>query len=154
MSILRRAARVMMSSIFISGGLDALLDPGSKVPVARDVATKVASPFPWLADQSAETLVNAGVQVGAGALLVLGRCPRLSAMALASSLVPTTAAGHRFWEKHDEAERRQQQIHFLKNVSILGGLLIAILDTQGQPGLAWRTRHAADRPKSDLLSAQ
>ena len=57
--------------------------------------------------------------------------------------MPTTAAGHRFWEEQDPAERAQQRIHFFKNVSMLGGLIIAAGDTEGQPGVAWRARRAA-----------
>jgi putative oxidoreductase len=34
-------------------------------------------------------------------------------------------------------------IHFFKNLSMMGGLMLAGVDTQGKPGLAWRTRHAA-----------
>jgi uncharacterized membrane protein YphA (DoxX/SURF4 family) len=70
--------------------------------------------------------VNGAVQVGAGVLLALGVLPRLSALALAASLVPTTAAGHRFWEEAEPAARAQQTIHFLKNAAMLGGLLAVI----------------------------
>jgi uncharacterized membrane protein YphA (DoxX/SURF4 family) len=49
-------------------------------------------------------------------------------MTLATSLVPTTFGGHRFWEISDPAQRAQQQVHFLKNAAILGGLLIAAFD--------------------------
>ena len=57
--------------------------------------------------------------------------------------MPTTAAAHRFWEESDPAERSSQRIHFFKNVSIVGGLMIASLDTEGKPGVVWRTRRAA-----------
>jgi uncharacterized membrane protein YphA (DoxX/SURF4 family) len=136
----------MLASMFVAGGLDALLDPGPKVPVADDVAPKVAEQIPGLSEQDTEALIriNGGVQLGAGALLSLGRFPRLSSLALALTLLPTTAAAHRFWEYDDRQQRRQQQIHFFKNVSMLGGLLIASGDTEGRPGLSWRTRHAAE----------
>ena len=57
--------------------------------------------------------------------------------------MPTTLAGHRFWEEEEEGNAAQQRIHFLKNLSMFGGLLIAAADTAGKPSLAWRTRHAA-----------
>ena len=60
-----------------------------------------------------------------------------------ASLVPTTVAGHRFWEEKDPAQRKAQQLHFFKNVSTLGGLLLAAGDTEGKPGVAWRARRAA-----------
>jgi uncharacterized membrane protein YphA (DoxX/SURF4 family) len=62
---------------------------------------------------------------------------------LAASLLPTTAAGHRFWEVEDKTQRTQQQLHFFKNVSVVGGLIIAAGDTDGKPGVAWRARRAA-----------
>lgn len=89
--------------------------------------------------------INAAVQIGAGVLLASGRFPRLAACALAGSLVPTTVAGHRFWEEQDGAQRSQQQIHFLKNVGLLGGLILAAVDTEGAPSLGWRTRRAVRR---------
>ena len=75
--------------------------------------------------------------------LATGRAPRISAGVLAASLVPTTAAGHRFWEADDPAQRTQQTLHFFKNVSLIGGLIIASGDTEGKPGVAWRARRAA-----------
>ena len=41
-----------------------------------------------------------------------------------ASLVPTTLSVHSFWEA-PEAERPAQKIQFLKNLSMLGGLLLA-----------------------------
>jgi uncharacterized membrane protein YphA (DoxX/SURF4 family) len=81
--------------------------------------------------------------VAAGLGLASGKAPRVSAAVLAATLVPTTAAGHRFWEKSDPSERAAQRVHFFKNVSMLGGLIIASGDTEGQPGILWRTRRAA-----------
>ncbi|CAN5191592.1 hypothetical protein BH20ACT5_BH20ACT5_15300 [soil metagenome] len=85
--------------------------------------------------------IDAAVKVGAGTLLALGRFPRLAALALAGSLIPTTLAAHRFWEA-DKETKADQQIHFFKNLGLLGGLMLAAVDTEGQPSLAWRTRHA------------
>ena len=67
-------------------------------------------------DADTEQLVklNGAVQVAAGTTLALGILPRVSALVLAASLVPTTLAGHRFWEEEDEAARAQQTVQFLK----------------------------------------
>lgn len=105
--------------------------------------------LPYVGDTDAETLVrvNGAVQLGAASLLALGRLPRTSALALAATLVPTTLTEHRYWEAEDPAQRERDQNHFLKNLSLLGGLIIAALDTQGQPGLGWRTRNTAERAR-------
>ena len=61
--------------------------------------------------------INGAEQVVAGLALATGRLPRISAAVLAASLVPTTAAGHRFWEESDPQQKANQKIHFFKNVS-------------------------------------
>jgi len=53
---------------------------------------------------------------------------RLSALALAGSLVPTTLAGHSYWKIEDPELRKLQRIQFHKNMAMIGGLLFAALD--------------------------
>jgi uncharacterized membrane protein YphA (DoxX/SURF4 family) len=89
--------------------------------------------------------IDAGIKVGAGALFALGKLPRLSALALTASIVPTTLAGHRFWEHDDPKERFGQLSHFLKNLGLLGGLLLAAVDTEGKPSVGYRARRAAQK---------
>jgi uncharacterized membrane protein YphA (DoxX/SURF4 family) len=129
--------------MFVIGGIDALRNPKSKVDAAEDVGPAIASKLPYL-PQDPEQLVkiNGAVQVGAGVLLSLGRFPRLSSTLLAASIIPTTAAGHRFWEIEEPGPRAAQRIHFFKNLGLLGGLMLAAVDTEGRPGLAWRAQHA------------
>ena len=83
------------------------------------------------------------MQIGAGLALATGRVPRLSATLLAVSLVPTTVAAHPFWEETEPDARRTQFAAFVKSASMLGGLVIAAGDTEGQPGLAWRAQRGA-----------
>ncbi len=146
MSLTRAVARPLLSSIFIAGGADAVRHPESKVKKADPVATAIAQKVPGL-PQETETLVklNGAVMVGAGALLALGKFPRLAALVLIGTIVPTTYAGHRFWEETDDATRAQQRIHFLKNLGLLGGLILAAVDTEGAPSLSWRARRKAER---------
>lgn len=133
----------MLASMFIAGGVDALRNPKPRADMAEEVTSRMAQKLPYLPDDP-ETLVklNAGVMVGAGAMLATGRLPRLSAVLLAGSIVPTTLAGHRFWEQQDPQSKAAHRIHFFKNLGLLGGLLLAAVDTEGQPGVAWRMRHA------------
>jgi putative oxidoreductase len=134
----------MLASIFLSGGWDSVLHPEAKAEPAGPIAGPIRR-LPGLADVDPVTLVrlNGAVMVGAGALLAMGRVPRLAALALAGTLVPTTLAGHRFWEYQDPGQRQLHRIQLLKNVSMLGGLLIAAGDTGGKPSVAWRVRHAS-----------
>jgi uncharacterized membrane protein YphA (DoxX/SURF4 family) len=89
--------------------------------------------------------IDAAVKVGAGALFALGKLPRLTSLLLAGSIVPTTLAGHRFWEHTDPKERFGQLSHFLKNLGLLGGLLLAAVDTEGKPSVGYRARRAAHK---------
>jgi putative oxidoreductase len=133
-------ARPMIGAMFIYGGIDSLRHAESKAPVAEDVVGPVTEATGL--EPSRLVLINGAVQVGAGVALAVGFLPRPAAIALAASLVPTTLAGHRFWESDDAKERAGQQIHFLKNVAMLGGLLLAATGTGGRPSVPWRFRRA------------
>jgi putative oxidoreductase len=134
----------MVASIFVVQGFDTFRHPEKVAPRAEPVVRPLADRFTVVPAKTEDAVrLNGAVQMVAGTLLALGRFPRLSALALAATLVPTTAAGHRFWEAEEDADRTQQRIHFLKNLSMFGGLLITAADTSGQPSLAWRTRHGA-----------
>jgi putative oxidoreductase len=155
MPVLRAIARPMLASIFVLQGLDTLRNPGKVEPTADPVVQFLTERIPALTDNTAQAVrINGAVQAAAGTMLAIGRFPRLSALVIASSLVPTTLAGHRFWETDDKQERAQQRIGFLKNVSMLGGLLIATADTAGQPSLAWRGRRAARDARHDVKLAR
>jgi uncharacterized membrane protein YphA (DoxX/SURF4 family) len=147
--LVRRIARPLLASSFIYGGIDTLRNPQSRVPGARPVVEQIAEqadkqlPVQVPRDVEMWVKVDAGVKVGAGLLFALGKFQRLSALALSASIVPTTLAGHRFWEHDDPKERFGQTSHFLKNAGLLGGLLFAAVDTQGKPSVGWRARRAA-----------
>ncbi|NYD41202.1 DoxX family membrane protein [Nocardioides panaciterrulae] len=150
MTLSRTIARPMLASMFVVGGVNALRNAtmlaGKAGPITEKVvpmARKAVPQLPIPEDPVTLVRINAVAQLGAAAALATGRAPRLSALVLAASLVPTTAAGHRFWEVEDKGDRAQQQLHFFKNVSMLGGLIIAAGDTDGKPGVAWRARRAA-----------
>jgi uncharacterized membrane protein YphA (DoxX/SURF4 family) len=157
--ILRRIARPMLAAVFVSGGIDALRNPKPRMQAAEPVLDKtvnqVKDKLPDQVPTDAESLVkfNAIAQIAAGVALGLGRFPRLSALVLAGSLIPTTAAGHRFWEKDDPQERAEQQKHFLKNVGLMGGVLLASADTHGKPSLSWRVKRAARNAASSVQDA-
>jgi uncharacterized membrane protein YphA (DoxX/SURF4 family) len=134
----------MLASMFILGGVDSLTNPAPKAGKAKDVGPPIASTLGLPEDPETLVRINGAVQVGAGALLAIGKLPRLASFALAASLVPTTLAGHRFWDETDERTRAAQRIQFFKNISMLGGLLLAAVDTEGRPSLSWRAHRAAE----------
>jgi len=149
--LIRRLARPMLATMFIAGGIDTLRNPGGRPQAAAPLIAKGEQILPNQITDNVPTdpdtlvKVNAGVQLGGGLLLASGKMPRLASLALAGSLVPTTFVGHPFWDESDPSTKAAQKIHFLKNVSLLGGLLIAAVDTEGKPSVGWRSRRAAKR---------
>lgn len=150
MTVLRSIARPMLASMFVVGGVNSLRHTDAMAPKVQPVADKVgplvrrlapAAPIPT----NASTLIraNALVHLAAATALATGRVPRLSALVLAASLGPTTVAGHPFWNESDPQSRQNQTIHFFKNVSMCGGLLMASLDPD--PGKKILPRRIKDK---------
>jgi putative oxidoreductase len=127
-NLITRLARPMLGAIFVYGGIDAVRNPGPKVAKADTLMSGASATVPGVS--STEQLVRAdgAAKVLGGLALGLGIFPRLAAAGLAASLVPTTLAGHRFWDETDPAQRKAQQLQFVKNVSILGGVLLVAFE--------------------------
>jgi putative oxidoreductase len=109
--------RALMAGIFVHGGWQALREPGKRAPQAR----KLGLPEPELMVRA-----NGAAMLVGGLALGLGILPRAAAAGLIASLVPTTLAGHRFWEEDDEGARRMQLTQFLKNLGLAGGLVVVV----------------------------
>lgn len=157
--LIRRIARPMLAAVFVAGGVDALRNPAPRVKAAAPLVAKGEQALPnditdnVPTDPDTLVKINAAVQIGGGLLLASGRMPRLASLALAGSIVPTTLAGHAFWEETEPAAKAAQRTQFLKNVGLLGGLLIAAVDTEGKPSVAWRTRRSAGHAQKALAAA-
>jgi putative oxidoreductase len=125
----RTLARPMLAGVFIAGGMDVLANPEPRAKLAKPVVDRVAAMVPFApSDPKTAVALNAAIQIGGGSMLAAGILSRLAALALATSLVPTTLAAHRFWEFEDPALRSRHRIEFLKNSAILGGLLVVAID--------------------------
>jgi uncharacterized membrane protein YphA (DoxX/SURF4 family) len=154
----RTAARALLGAIFVFSGARALANPEPLVANAKRVTDRVG-PLLEKTDprlpSDARTLVriNGAVQITSGLMLATGRMARPAAALLAGSLVPTTVAAHAFWVIDDPIERQQHQIQFLKNMGLLGGLLLAAADTQGKPSLRWRAEHLAGHTQRSMRRA-
>jgi uncharacterized membrane protein YphA (DoxX/SURF4 family) len=135
----------MLAAMFVHGGIDQVQHPEEKLkrvgPFLEQFSEQTQAPV----DPALLVRVNGAVMVLGGLMLSSGRMPRLAAAALAATLVPTTLGGHAFWEIEDPQQRAQQRIHFLKNVAMFGGLMLAATDTEGAPSLSWRAKRAAKR---------
>jgi uncharacterized membrane protein YphA (DoxX/SURF4 family) len=142
MTIVRRLARPLLAVPFISAGADAALHPLPRAEAIRPLVQRVAPALKLPADPELLVRANGMVMAGAGTLLALGRMPRLSSLALVATLLPATWADHAFWQEKDPQARRDRRTLFLREAGLLGGALLALVDTEGRPGLAWRGRQA------------
>ena len=118
MALVRRVGQACLASVFVSGGLDVLRDPHPRAAKAKAVADRLG------VDPVTLVRANAAAMVAGGAALASDHVPRLAAVGLAASLVPTTLAGHAFWTEKDRAQRKNQRVHFGKNVGLIGACLL------------------------------
>lgn len=138
MSLARRAARAALAASFVAGGIDQIRNPQPKAAPASPIAKPIAERVPQLPnDPESLVKIDGAIKVVGGLGLVFGPFARPAALLLAGSMVPTTLAGHRFWETTDPEQKVSDRVEFFKNVSLLGGLLIAALDTGGRPSIPW-----------------
>ena len=132
MSPTRRLARPLLAATFVAEGVDSLRNPAPHVAMAEEAGLTGAERL---------VQVNGATRVGAGLLLATNRLPRLSALALAASVVPTTAVRNAFWAETDESARAEKRQGLVRDLSLLGGLLVAAADTGGRESVP----HAAAR---------
>jgi putative oxidoreductase len=112
--MLRAFARLLLSAVFLLTSTNAMRN--AEYMTAGPEALGLPEPVRMVQLHGATNLIG-------GLMLALGIKPKLAAWALITNLIPTTFAGHRFWEEDDQGSRMGQQIHFLKNMGLLGGLL-------------------------------
>ncbi|MEV6811654.1 DoxX family protein [Micromonospora sp. NPDC051296] len=158
MKPVRSLARAMLSGVFVVSGARNFANPDRLAPAAKQITDRVAPLLERVHPRlptDAETLVraNAAVHVGAGLMLATGKFSRPAALVLAGTLIPVTLAGHPFWKNDDPGARQHNQIHFLKNLGLFGGLLLAAADTEGKPGLRWRAEHRIGHSRRSVRRA-
>lgn len=155
--LIRRIARPLLSVAFIGQGVDALRNPKPAADAARPALEgmrQLPEPIGTNLPSDAETFarINAAVQIGGGLLLATGKMPRLASAALAFTVIPGSLGGHMFWNQSDPQRKADERRAFMTDLSLLGGLIIAAVDTEGKPSLGWRGRRAA-RKVTEAVSA-
>jgi uncharacterized membrane protein YphA (DoxX/SURF4 family) len=153
----------MLSTIFIVQGAKAFWDPEKHVEHAEPVTERLMPLVKKVAPAQVTNLIpddtkslvrlNGAAQVLGGVALASGQGRRLGALVLLGSLLPTTLAGHRFWDESDPTARAIQKVQFMKNLGLTGGLMLAAVDTEGKPGVVWRTKHGARTAKRETTRA-
>ena len=119
MSLIKTLGHAALASMFIFGGSHAFEEPGGRVQKVEAAGI----PQPRQA-----TILNGAIMTVAGTTLAFGILPKLSALALMGTLIPTTFVGHSFWAEESEQARAAQITQFVKNTSMLGGLLLVLAE--------------------------
>jgi uncharacterized membrane protein YphA (DoxX/SURF4 family) len=126
--MIRRLGQACLGLVFVTGGADSVRRPHERARKAErlGIAARLGT------DEVTLVRANGAAMVAGGLALVTDHVPRVAAAGLAASLVPTTLAGHRFWAESDPVAKANQRLHFVKNVSILGGCLLLATRPRGR----------------------
>ncbi len=108
------SGRILLALLFIVSG-------GGKITSFSGTAGYMASA--GLPVANVLLVLTIAVELGGGLLLVLGWKTRWAAAALFLFLIPATLVFHAFWAA-PAAQAAMQQIHFMKNLAIMGGMLL------------------------------
>lgn len=156
MSIVRLLARPLLATGFVAAGADRLRDSDNTAEQLRPTLKRIGGMVPSAAAVTGNPELVAKVlgatQVGAGALLALGKLPRLSGLLLTGTAVLNAVVEYKNAETDTADERKARRAALLKNLSLIGAVLLVAVDTNGRPGLAWRAEHLADDTRRSVAS--
>lgn len=109
-------ARVLMAAIFLWSGFGKVMDPGMTMGFMTMHHMPMVPVF---------LALSIMFELGGGIALLLGYHGRLAAGALILFMIPTTLIFHNFWT-YTGQDHMMQLINFMKNTSIIGGLLMVV----------------------------
>ena len=124
--------RILLGLLFVLSGF-------SKIAGFEGTAGYIASkglPMPTIV--AALTIL---IELGGGLALVVGFYTRQAALILAVFTLLTGFIFHNFWDA-DAASKMMQQINFMKNLSIAGGMLVLAAFGPGSIGIDARRQTA------------
>jgi uncharacterized membrane protein YphA (DoxX/SURF4 family) len=126
--------RVLLVLIFVISGAQKLLDFAGttamleKMVTVPDALSGVAAQLQGMTGMSVAQLlaIVVGVaELGSGLLIMFNTGTRGAAVVLVLFSIAATIYGHHFWDQ-EGAERANNIIHAMKNLSIIGGLLVFV----------------------------
>ena len=123
--------RILLASLFLVAGIRKLMAPAASAGYFAKLGFPMTDVLVW---------VVIAVEIGGALLLILGWKTRWAAYALAIFTVIATFAAHRFWEFGDAAQYAAQLNNFLKNLAVIGGMLILAATGPGPNSVDGRRR--------------
>lgn len=125
--------RVLLSAIFLMSGVMKIMTWSHTVETMQH---KGMTAVPFLLGCAI------GIELVCGFLVLIGFKTKFAAWILFLFLIPVTLTFHDFW-KYEGSARENQTQHFMKNVTIMGGLLT--LAAAGAGGLSIDAQSARRR---------
>ena len=132
--VLPLIGRILISVIFLFSGF------GKLTSFSSSAAFLASKHFPIPSAMLAGAII---VEIIGGLCLVFGFKARIAAFIMFLYLIPTTLVFHNFWALQGAA-RGDNQIHFLKNIAIMGALLM--VSAYGPGKLSIDGRRSAAQP--------
>lgn len=114
--------RILLSAIFIWSGI------GKITGFSGNEAYMAAHGMPLIPVLLTIALI---IELGGGLMILLGWHARLAALVLFLYTIPTTLIFHAFWAV-PPAQVQDMQIHFMKNLAMMGGLLYVVAYGAGE----------------------
>jgi putative oxidoreductase len=128
-TLLLLLGRLAIAALFIPGGFNKLTGIAGFAQMLAERGVPAPTLMAW---------IGTIVELIAGVALALGLKTRTAALALIAFTVIATLIAHRFWD-YPDAQRAMQQIQFMKNLAVIGGLLLLVARGGG--------RYALDRER-------
>lgn len=117
MDIIFIIGRILLGGFFLMMGVNHFKEKTSMVGYAKSKGIKSA--------EAAVTISGVFMVLG-GLGIILGTFIQIAMGLLVLFLVPTSFIMHKFWKETDPQVRMSEQTNFMKNMAILGALLILI----------------------------
>ena len=107
-------ARILVGALFVLSGFFKLTHFGATSQMIAGVGMPLAS---------VATAVSILIEIGGAAAIIIGWQTKLVAWVQFAYLIPVTFMLHNFWAS-PAAMQQDQMVHFMKNLGIMGALLI------------------------------
>ena len=135
--ILAVIGRLMLAAIFLLSSVGKLTNFNGTAGMMADKGIPAAQIM----------LVGAiAFEIAGGLSIVLGYKPRIGAILLLVFLVLATYFFHDFWKIADPKEKQEQMVQFLKNLAIMGAMVLIIANGTGPMSLDDRSIGDGPRP--------
>ncbi|MBG6184529.1 putative membrane protein YphA (DoxX/SURF4 family) [Arthrobacter sp. CAN_A214] len=155
MTLVRVIARPLIASSFVFSGVERLRNTSATAtqlaPVLKKVTKAVPSAASITGNEKLVAQILGATQVGAGILLGIGRFSRLAAALLTVTAAVNALADFNAADSSTPEARKARRSQLLKNLSLIGAVLLAAVDTNGRPGLVWRAEHFATGAKKNAV---